>query len=154
MKGEVIQVLRKRVMFDTFEIPWVRGLDYLMDEENPTTDYLFINEPHDRFSMYFERGQKPFEVTNKGAADREYCLFQIKKANRTIHFYCPERILDRESVMWYFYVEITDEEGNVHVLPGQVRVVLATGSPLLTDETEKFIEILEQVKLTDKVAYA
>ena len=56
--------------------------------------------------------------------------------------------------MWYFYVEITDEEGNVHVLPGQVRVVLATGSPLLTDETEKFIEILEQVKLTDKVAYA
>ena len=68
-------MLERRVLFDSFEFPVIRGLDYLMDEENPTTDYLFINEPHEKFSMYFERGQKPFEVTDKNATDKEYCLF-------------------------------------------------------------------------------
>ena len=68
-------MLERRVLFDSFEFPVIRGLDYLMDEENPTTDYLFINEPHEKFSMYFERGQKHFEVTDKNATDKEYCLF-------------------------------------------------------------------------------
>jgi hypothetical protein len=136
-------------MFDTFEFPRVSGLDYLMDEENPTTDYLFINEPHDRFSMYFERGQKPFELADDGATDKEYCLFQMKRPNRTIHFYCPERMPDRESVMWYFYVEIFDENGNPHVLPGQMRVVLADGCLRMAGGKTQFIEILENVQLTE-----
>ena len=149
-----MQVLRKRVLFDAFEFPRVSGLDYLMDEENPTTDYLFINEPHEKFSMYFERGQKPFEVTDKSTTDKEYCLFQMKRPNRTIHFYCPERLPDRESVMWYFYVEIFDENGKPHILPGQMRVVLKSSCLRLTDEKEQFIEILEQVKLTDTAVSA
>ena len=147
-------MLEKRVLFDRFEFPVIRGLNYLMDEENPTTDYLFINEPHEKFSMYFERGQKPFEVTDKSATDKEYCLFQMKRPNRTIHFYCPERLPDRESVMWYFYVEILDENGKVHTLPGQMRVVLKSICLRLTDEKEQFIEILEQVKLTDTAVSA
>ena len=51
-------MLEKRVLFEDFEFPVVKGLEYLMDEENPTTDYLFINEPSEKFSMYFERGQR------------------------------------------------------------------------------------------------
>ncbi len=147
-------MLEKRVLFDSFEFPIIRGLNYLMDEENPTTDYLFINEPHEKFSMYFERGQKPFEVTDKSATDKEYCLFQMKRPNRTIHFYCPERLPNRESVMWYFYVEILDEYGKVHILPGQMRVVLKSSCLRLTDEKKQFIEILEQVKLTDTAVSA
>ena len=142
-------MLHDKVLFDSFEFPVIRGLDYLMDEENPTTDYLFINEPHEKFSMYFERGQKPFEVTDKGATDKEYCLFQFKRPNRTIHFYCPERMPDRESVMWYFYVEIFDENGNPHVLPGQMRVVLADGCLRMAGGKTQFIEILENVQLTE-----
>ena len=136
-----------KVVFDAFEFPVIKGLEYLMDEDHPTTDYLFINEPHEKFSMYFERGQKPFEVRDRDAADREYCLFQMKRPNRTIHFYCPERRPDRESVMWYFYVEIFDENGNPHVLPGQMRVVLADGCLRMAGGKEKFIEILENVTI-------
>ena len=138
-----------KVLFDRFEFPVIGGLDYLMDEENPSTDYLFINEPRERFSMYFERGQKPFEVMENGATDKEYCLFQMRRPNRTIHFYCPERLPDRESVMWYFYVEIFDETGKVHVLPGQIRVVHAGGCLRMADGKTKFIEILENVQLTE-----
>ena len=50
---EVRLVLEKRVLFEDFEFPVVKGLEYLMDEENPKTDYLFINEPSEKFSMYF-----------------------------------------------------------------------------------------------------
>ena len=151
---EVNQVLEKRVLFEDFEFPVVKGLNYLMDEENPTTDYLFINEPHEKFSMYFERGQKPFEVTDKSSTDKAYCLFQMKRPNRTIHFYCPERLPNRESVMWYFYVEIFDENGKPHVLPGQMRVVLADDCLRMSDRKTQFIEILEQVKLIDTAVSA
>ena len=106
-------MLEKRVLFEDFEFPVVKGLEYLMDEENPTTDYLFINEPSEKFSMYFERGQNPFDISKTSATDKTYCLFQIKRQNRTIHFYCPERLPNRESAMWYFYVEILDENGKV-----------------------------------------
>jgi len=138
-----------KILFDSFAFPVIRGLDYLMDEENPTTDYLFINEPHERFSMYFERGQKPFEVSDGDTAEKEYCLFRMKRPNRIIHFYCPERMPDRESVMWYFYVEIFDGKGNTHVLPGQIRVVLADSCMRLAEGRERFIEILETVQINE-----
>ena len=147
-------MLEKRVLFDRFEFPVIRGLNYLMDDKSPTSDYLFINDPHEKFSMYFEVGQKHFNVTEKGEKENDYCLFQIKRTNRTIHFYCPERLPNRESVMWYFYVEILDENGKVHTLPGQMRVVLKSICLRLTDEKEQFIEILEQVKLTDTAVSA
>ena len=141
-------MVRHIVLFDRFEIPVRRGLDYLMDEENQATDYLFINEPHGKFSMYFERGQKPFEVTDRSTADHEYCLFQMRRPDRTIHFYCPERLPDRESVMWYFYVEIFDENRNAYILPGQIRLVPAHGCLRMADQKTQFIEVLEQVRLS------
>ena len=147
-------MFEKRVLFDRFEFPVIRGLNYLMDDKSPTSDYLFINDPHEKFSMYFEVGQKHFNVTEKGEKENDYCLFQIKRTNRTIHFYCPERLPNRESVMWYFYVEIFDENGNPHVLPGQIRVVLADGCLRMSDGKMQFIEILEQVKLIDTAVYA
>ena len=147
-------MLAKRVLFEDFEFPVVKGLEYLMDEENPTTDYLFINEPNEKFSMYFERGQNPFDVSQTSETDKPYCLFQIKRKNRTIHFYCPERLPNRESVMWYFYVEILDENGKVHTLPGQIRVVLADGCLRMSDGKTQFIKILEQVKLIDTAVSA
>lgn len=147
-------MLAKRVLFEDFEFPVVKGLEYLMDEENPTTDYLFINEPNEKFSMYFERGQNPFDVSQTSETDKTYCLFQIKRKNRTIHFYCPERLPNRESVMWYFYVEILDEYGKVHTLPGQIRVVLEDGCLRMSDGKTQFIKILEQVKLIDTAVSA
>ena len=147
-------MFEKRVLFDRFEFPVIRGLNYLMDDKSPTSDYLFINDPHEKFSMYFEVGQKHFNVTEKGEKENDYCLFQIKRTNRTIHFYCPERLPNRESVMWYFYVEIFDENGNSHVLPGQIRVVLADGCLRMSDGKTQFIEILEQVKLSNEAGIA
>lgn len=136
-----------KVLFDRFEIPILKGLDYLLDESKPMTDYLFINEVRDKFSMYFELGQKPFEISKQGADGREYCLFEIKRKNRKIYFYCPERVENRQTVMWYFYVELFDEMGKAHLLPGQIRLSITSGCLKTIGEKSLFIEVLERIKL-------
>ena len=138
-------MLEKRVLFEDFEFPVVKGLEYLMDEENPTTDYLFINEPHEKFSMYFENGFPIFEVPKN--SERSYCLFEIKSPGRKIKFFCPEKHANLDTVVWYFYVELFDSDGTPYGLPGQVRV--DTNDPYVRMMKGKppFLEILETVKL-------
>ena len=50
--------------------------------------------------------------------------------------------------------QIFDENGKPHILPGQIRVVLADGCLRMCDGKMQFIEILEQVKLTDTAVSA
>ena len=38
----------KRILFGNFEFPRTNGLEYLLYEEKFVTDYLFVNEPHER----------------------------------------------------------------------------------------------------------
>ena len=142
----------KKILFGKFEFPRVSGLQYLLDEEKVVTDYLFVNDPHDRFSMYFENGFPVFTVPED--SKRPYWLFEMKRPGRTIKFFCPERHKHLDSVVWYFYVELFDEQGIAHGLPGQVR--LRTDDSFIHTRKGKpqFIEILEQVKLTDTAVYA
>ena len=67
----------KRILFGDFEFPRIRGLDYLLDEKKPVTDYLFVNEPHDSFSMYFETDFPAFTLPEGG--DRPYALLEMRR---------------------------------------------------------------------------
>ena len=135
----------KRILFGKFEFPRVNGLEYLFDEQEPITDYLFVNEPNDGFSMYFEKDFPVFTVPDD--KNREYCLFEMKRPNRIIKFFCPEKRKNLDSAVWYFYMEILDEKGNMYSLPGQVRVGIEGACILQASSKPKFIEVLEQVKL-------
>lgn len=145
-------MVREKIIFDRFEIPVLKGLNYLLDETKPTTDYLFINEPHEKFSMYFESGQKPFEISDRAIKNGDYCLLEMKRQNKSLHFYCPERLIGKGAVMWYFYVQFFAEDGGLFVLPGQIRVVMPDGCFRYADGKAKFIEVLDNIKVTK--AYA
>ena len=54
--------------------------------------------------------------------------------------------------VWYFYVEIFDEEGKAHRLLGQVMVNLDLPFFKTTERKPKFIEVLEQVGLNKATA--
>ena len=142
----------ERVLYDRYEIPVIEGYEYLFDEKKPVTDYIFINEPPDGFSIYLEKGVKPFtehlELYRKG--DRTFKLVTVKLADRNIHFICFESNPNRDAVVWYFYIELFDKQGDTHILPGQVRVVLSDGSPPILDGNTPFIKILEQINLNEK----
>ena len=142
----------KRILFGDFEFPKIRGLDYLLDEKKSVTDYLFVNEPHDYFSMYFEKGFPIFAVPEN--SERPYCLFELKRPGRKIRFFCPEKHQNLDIAMWYFYMELFDDQGLVHILPGQVRVTFESGRDQRIRGKLRFIEVLEQVKLNQMTVTA
>ena len=135
----------KRILFGDFEFPRTSGLEYLLNEEQLVTDYLFVNEPHERFSMYFEEGFPIFVVPE--SSERPYCLFELKSGGRKIKFFCPEKHPNIDTVVWYFYLEVLDENGVPHGLPGQVRVGMRDFQSELAKGKPKFIEVLENITL-------
>ena len=138
----------RRILFGDFEFPRMGGIEYLMDEKSPVTDYLFVSDRSDCFSMYFENGFPIFTVPEN--SDRPYCLFEMKSPDRMIKFFCPEKHPNLDSVVWYFYVEVFDDKGVTHVLPGQVRVGIDEFQSKLAKGKPKFIEVLEEIKLHKK----
>ena len=99
----------RSIRFGRFEFPVEKGLEYLVNENIPETDFLLINEPSESFSMTFERDFPIFRVPE--GADRDYCLFELKRTDRVIRFFCPERRGTLDTAVWSFYVEMTDKKG-------------------------------------------
>ena len=135
----------KRVLFGDFEFPRTNELEYILNDRADVTDYLFVSDRRDGFSMYFENGFPIFKVPED--SERPYCLFELKSPGRMIKFFCPEKHPNLDSVVWYFYVELFDERGATHILPGQVRVGMDAFQSKLAKGKPKFIEVLENVKL-------
>ena len=135
----------KRILFDGFEFPVEKGLEYLINENVPETDFLLISGQHDTFSMTFEKDFPIFTVPKN--SDRDYFLFEQKRKDRVIKFFCPERHKNLDTAVWYFCMELFDESGEAHTLPGQVRVEFDGNCIRHTKGKPKFIELLEGVKL-------
>ena len=137
-------VSEKQILFGGFKFPILDGLEYLTDENKSNTDFMFINGPGDSFSMYFEKDFPIFTVPER--TERDYGLFELKRRDKTIRFFCPERRENLSSVVWYFFVEYYDESGGSCVLTGQVRVKLDMPSFIQARKKPGFIDVLERVK--------
>ena len=135
----------KRILFGKFEFPVEKGLEYLVNENIPETDFLCINEPHDTFSMMFEKDFPIFTVPEK--SDRDYLLFELKRSGRVIKFFCPEKHKNLDTAVWYFCMELFDENGEAHTLPGQVRVEFDGDTIRQPRGKLKFLEVLENIQL-------
>ena len=95
--------------------------------------------------MYFENGFPIFKVPENG--ERPYFLFEMNSPGRVIKFFCPEKHKHLDTVVWYFYMEVLDENGAAHGLPGQVRVGMHDFQSELAKGKPKFIEVLENITL-------
>ena len=142
----------KSILFGEFEFPVEKGLEYLINENVPETDFLLINELHDTFSMTFEKDFPIFTVPKN--SERDYFLFEQKRQDRVIRFFCPEKHENLDSAVWYFYMELYDESGEAHTLPGQVRVEFDGDFIRQVKGKPKFIEILENITLNTSVVIA
>ena len=135
----------KRILFGGFEFPIIKGLEYLVNDNVPETDFLLINGPSESFSLMFEKDFPIFTVPKN--SDRDYFLFEQKRQDRVIKFFCPEKHENLDSAVWYFYMELYDENGAVHPLPGQVMVEFDGNRIRQAKGKPQFIEILEGIKL-------
>ena len=137
------------VLFDEFEFPIIKGLEYLKNDKIVSSDYLFINELNDGFSMYFEKDFPIFNVPQN--LSRNYALIELKRENKNIKFFCPEKQKNSDSAVWYFYVEIVDDNCITHILPGQVRVTHNRICNYKINGIPRFVDILEKVKIHSNI---
>ena len=135
----------KKILFGDFEFPRARGFKYILNEDKSVSDYLFVNDSHDKFSMYFEDGFPIFMVPEN--SDGDYSLLEIKRSGRRIKFFCPEKPKNIKTFVMYFYMELFDDEGICYTLPGQVRVESDDFHKKIKKSKVKFIDVLENVKL-------
>ena len=135
----------KRILFGKFEFPVEKGLEYLINENVPETDFLLISGQHDTFSMMFEKDFPIFTVPEH--SDRDYLLFELKRSERVIKFFCPEKHKNLDTAVWYFCMELYDESGEAHTLPGQVRVEFDGDTIRQPKGKLKFLEVLENIQL-------
>ena len=142
----------KPILFGDFEFPRTSGLEYLLNDEKLVPDYLFVNEPHEKFSMYFEDGFPIFKVPEN--SERPYVLFDINSPGRSIKFFCPEKYKHLDTAVWYFYMEVFDDKGVAHGLPGQVRVGMRDLKFEISKGKPKFIEVLENITLNTSAVTA
>ena len=140
----------KTISFDMFEFPVKKGLEYLVNEKMPESDFLFINDQNESFSVMFEKGFPIFTVPEN--SERNYCLLEFRRSDRTIKLFCPEKRENIDTAVWYFYVELADGGGEMHTLPGQVRVEFEGELLKKPKGKPKFIELLEEVKLKPTVS--
>ena len=133
----------KRVRFDRLEFPIIKGLEYIVNERIENTDFLIVNDKGDAFSMTLEKDFPIFTVPEN--SERDYCLFELKRPDRVIKFFCPERRKNLDTAVWYFYVELYDADGEKYILPGQVRVAYDGETVRQAKGKLKFIEVLEKM---------
>jgi len=121
------------------------------DEVTKDTEEITTNP--DTTEAQTEPPEPPASITAfsvpKEKTDREYLLLEFTKPTRKITFFCPEKHKNLDTVVWYFYMELFDDNGNVHILPGQVRVIADEPRLWQGENKPQFLKILEQVKLKE-----
>lgn len=135
------------ILFNEFEFPKIKGLEYLINTNQLNSDYLFINDVNDFFSIHFEKDFPTFIIPKN--SELNYSLFEFKKDNKKVKFFCPNRPKNINSTVWYFNIEIIDDD-ETHVLPGQICVILDKINMFQVKSIPKFIDILEKIKIYKK----
>lgn len=138
----------KIIKLSNFQIPIIKGLKYLTDFKDSCNESLLINAPRMQYSIYFEKNMENQNIENI----EEYNLILIKKNNHKIYFFYPYKQNKIKTILWYFKIEITDDDGKVNILPGQV---LMDSSIVNKDKNQirlPFMNILENVKINQSIS--
>lgn len=137
--------VRKRVLFNEFDVPIPRGHTRITDKD-ATTDYLFINAPNEIYTVCFDSGM-PIYDRNTLEDCSEFSSMELKLSDRKLSFFCPFKVGAKPSTLWYFNIEFEDENGNVRILPGQVIMKYDEVYRKAINGKLPFIDVLEQIKL-------
>ena len=138
-------MVRKRVNFGEFEVPIPKGHKRITDKDE-TTDYLFIHAPREIYTICFD-STMPFYDSRVLNGYAEGSSLEMKLSDRKIVFFCPFRNGIRKDGLWYFNIEFSGENGDVHTLPGQIVVNSDEVYRRTVSGRLPFMEILEKINL-------
>ena len=115
----------RRATFEnyTFQIP--PKLCFEKDGNEQYGENLFVYDPQEKYLISFESGMPCFDLRYRGNPNyrsEEYGEGQIK-----INLCYPQTSSKVHGSMVYFHVELSDAEGNMHSLPGQMNISSGNG---------------------------
>ena len=139
--------MENKIILSNFQIPIIKGLTYLTDNSE-SIESVVINAPRMQYSLYFEKNMKNQDIENID----EYNLILIKKSNYKIYFFYPYKQNKIKTTLWYFKIEILDEEGKVNILPGQVLMDSSIINKPRNSIKLPFMNILENVKINKNIS--
>ncbi len=106
-------------IFNGFQFPLLPGMSYMMDGK-PGQRTLFISDMNEDIVISLEQGMKCLDLT---IAKREVtaCVHcEYRQDNKYLH---QMKLLSGDKVFKnqvYFHMEVTDDDGTVHICPGQM----------------------------------
>ena len=121
------------ISFGKYLFPLLPELIYCKDGDNED-ELLFIEDNEGIFTLSFEKGMKCIDLLV--ASEQEECFgrLQCQQGNKKLHFCYPLQSDESRPHMGFFHVEICDNSGQIHILPGQLCI-----SP-----PNKYIDILKE----------
>ena len=107
------------ISFGKYLFPLLPELIYCKDGDNED-ELLFIEDNEGIFTLSFEKGMKCIDLLV--ASEQEDCFgrLQYQQGNKKLHFCYPLRSDESRAGMGFFHIEICDDSGRVHILPGQL----------------------------------
>ncbi len=109
-----------RIRFEQFSFPILPGLVYGKDGNERIGELLFIDDSRNRFQIYFESGMSCLDMQIWERDQEQVFCREHSFGNLTLHLCCPARGHGKRSCIGYFHAELTDPDGVVHILPGQI----------------------------------
>ena len=109
-----------RIRFEQFSFPVLPGLVYEKDGNQRIGELLFIDDSRGRFQIYFESGMACFDML-VWERNPEQLSWQEHSFGAMKLLLCyPGRDCRKQSRVGYFRAELTDSDGVIHALPGQI----------------------------------
>ena len=109
-----------RIQFESFSFPVLPGLVYTKDGNHRIGELLFIDDSRDRFRIYFESGMTCLDIQVQEKNPDHVLCQEHSFGDLTLRLCCPRSDCGKQSCVGYFHAELTDPDGIVHILPGQI----------------------------------
>jgi len=116
-------LIEKSISFDGYVFPKLEGLIYEKDGDKEGGEVLFIDDTKGRFTITFEVGMQCLDLLLSASRRDDFQTMEYVHNNKRLHLCYPQQAKKTRPSMGYFHLEITDENGDVHILPGQMSIV-------------------------------
>ena len=106
-----------RIRFEQYSFPILPGLIYAKDGNERIGELLFIDDSRERFQIYFESGMACLDMQICERHPEQFLWQEHAFENLKLRLcYSAQRC----SKLKYFHAELIDNNGRVHILPGQI----------------------------------
>jgi len=128
------------ISFGKYLFPLLPELIYCKDGDNED-ELLFIEDNEGIFTLSFEKGMKCIDLLVASEQEDSFGNLQYQQGNKKLHFCYPLQSDELRPHMGFFHIEIRDDFGRVHILPGQLCI-----SP-----SNKYIDTLKEYPVFKKL---